>query len=156
MAFFTVRSERKFCERLRHNLLFVWYLQHKVKNESFHPTTFTRNRGRLSDADAAQVLLQEVVKRGGGVAFGRPLHGCRTARGSTPRPRTRASFRATSGRRRAGGLTGCVTPVQSGAGIRGRAPPARDASVHHRPGGAALLQGQAAGGAVLLLGPTDD
>ena len=26
MAFFTIRSERQFCERLRYNLLFKWFL----------------------------------------------------------------------------------------------------------------------------------
>ncbi len=62
MAFFTIRSERQFCEQLRYNLLFKWFLDLNVEDEPFHPTTFTKNRERLMDADAARVLLKEVVK----------------------------------------------------------------------------------------------
>ena len=62
MAFYTVRSERQFCEQLRYNLLFKWFLDLNVEDEPFHPTTFTKNRERLLDADAARVLLKEVVK----------------------------------------------------------------------------------------------
>jgi len=62
MAFFTVRSERQFCEQLRYNLLFKWFLDLNVEDEPFHPTTFTKNRERLLEADAARVLLKEVVK----------------------------------------------------------------------------------------------
>ena len=62
MAFYTISSERQFCEQLRYNLLFKWFLDLNVEDEPFHPTTFTKNRERLMDADAARVLLKEVVK----------------------------------------------------------------------------------------------
>ena len=62
MAFYTVRSERQFCEQLRYNLLFKWFLDLNVEDEPFHPTTFTKNRERLLEADVARVLLKEVVK----------------------------------------------------------------------------------------------
>ena len=62
MAFFTIRSERQFCEQLRYNLLFKWFLDLNVEDEPFHPTTFTKNSERLLEADAARVLLKEVVK----------------------------------------------------------------------------------------------
>ena len=62
MAFYTVRSERQFCEQLRYNLLFKWFLDLNVEDEPFHPTMFTKNRERLLEADAARVLLKEVVK----------------------------------------------------------------------------------------------
>ena len=62
MAFYTIRSERQFCEQLRYNILFKWFLDLNVEDEPFHPTTFTRNRERLLEADAARVLLKEVVK----------------------------------------------------------------------------------------------
>ncbi len=51
MAFYTVRSERQFCEQLRYNLLFKWFLDLNVEDEPFHPTTFTKNRERLLSAD---------------------------------------------------------------------------------------------------------
>lgn len=62
MAFYTVRSERQFCEQLRYNLLFRWFLDLNIEDEPFHLTTFTKNRERLMDADAARVLVKEVVK----------------------------------------------------------------------------------------------
>ena len=62
MAFYTIRSERQFYEQLRYNLLFKWFLDLNVEDEPFHPTTFTKNRERLLEADAARVLLKEVVK----------------------------------------------------------------------------------------------
>ena len=62
MAFYTIRSERQFCEQLRYNLLFKWFLNLNVEDEPFHPTTFTKSRERLLEADAARVLLKEVVK----------------------------------------------------------------------------------------------
>ena len=61
MAFYTIRSERQFCEQLRYNILFKWFLDLNVEDEPFHPTTFTKNRERLLEADAARVLLKQVV-----------------------------------------------------------------------------------------------
>ena len=51
MAFYTIRSERQFCEQLPYNSLFKWFLDLKVEDEPFHPTTFTKNRERLLSAD---------------------------------------------------------------------------------------------------------
>ncbi len=62
MACYTIRSERQFCEQLRYNILFKWFLDRNVEDEPFHPTTFTKNRERLLEADAARVLLKEVVR----------------------------------------------------------------------------------------------
>ena len=62
MAFYTVRSERQFCEQLRYHLLFKWFLDLNIEDEPFHPTTFTKNRERLLEADVARVLLREVVR----------------------------------------------------------------------------------------------
>ena len=61
MAFYTIRSERQFCEQLRYNILFKWFLDLNV-DEPFHPTTFTKNRERLLEADAVRLLLKEVVR----------------------------------------------------------------------------------------------
>ena len=62
MACYTIRSERQFCEQLRYNILFKWFLDLNVEDEPFHPTTFTKNRERLLEADAARLLLKEVVR----------------------------------------------------------------------------------------------
>ena len=39
MAFYTVRSEPHFCEQLRYNLLYKWFLDLNVEDEPLHPTT---------------------------------------------------------------------------------------------------------------------
>jgi transposase len=50
MAFYSVRSERLFCEQLDYNLLFRWYLDMDGVEESFDHSTFSRNRQRLHSA----------------------------------------------------------------------------------------------------------
>ena len=62
MAFYTVRSERQFCEQLRYNLLFKCFLDLNIEDEPFHPTTFTKIRERLLETDVARVFLNEVVR----------------------------------------------------------------------------------------------
>src|SRR6516165_7156118 len=47
MAFYTVRSERLFCEQLGYNLLFRWFLDMDMVEETFVPTVFSHNRQRL-------------------------------------------------------------------------------------------------------------
>ena len=62
MAFYTIRSERQFCEQPRYKLLFKWFLDLNVEDEPFHPTTLTKNHERLMEADATRALLKEVGK----------------------------------------------------------------------------------------------
>ena len=47
IALYSVRSERQFCEQLDYNLLFRWFLDMNMVEESFDPTVFTKNRERL-------------------------------------------------------------------------------------------------------------
>ncbi len=61
MAFFTVRSERQFCEQLRYNFLFRWFLDMNAIDENFDPTAFTHNRERLLKHDVAGKFFQAVV-----------------------------------------------------------------------------------------------
>src|SRR5688572_27624152 len=53
MALYTVRSERQFCEQLDYNLLFRWFLDMDMVEQSFVPTVFTKNRERLLAHDVA-------------------------------------------------------------------------------------------------------
>ena len=62
MALFSVRSERQFCERLRYDLLFKWFLDLNIADDGFAPTTFTKNRERLLSHDIAGGFLGEVVR----------------------------------------------------------------------------------------------
>jgi hypothetical protein len=58
-----VRSERQFCEQLDSNLLFRWFLDMDMVEESFVPTVFTHNRERLIIHDAARAFLRTLVEQ---------------------------------------------------------------------------------------------
>ena len=49
MALHSIRSERQFCERLQHDLVFKWFLGLNVKDPAFDHSTFAKNRKRLLD-----------------------------------------------------------------------------------------------------------
>jgi|SoiMethySBSTD1v2_1073268.scaffolds.fasta_scaffold399010_2 transposase len=61
IAFYSVRSERAFCEQLDYDLLFRWFLDMELVEPSFDPTTFTKNRTRLLDHDVGHALFDLVV-----------------------------------------------------------------------------------------------
>ncbi len=61
MAFYSVRSERLFCEQLDYNLLFRWFLDMDGVEESFDHSTFSRNRERLLQHEVAAKFLAAVV-----------------------------------------------------------------------------------------------
>jgi transposase len=63
MALYTVRSERLFCEQLDYNLLFRWFLDMNMDEESFVPTVFTKNRKRLIEHDVASRFFGAVVEQ---------------------------------------------------------------------------------------------
>ena len=64
MALYTVRSERQFCEQLNYNLLFRWFMDMDMVEESFVPTVFTKNRERLLAHDVAGEFFRVVVAQG--------------------------------------------------------------------------------------------
>lgn len=61
MALYSVRSDRQFCEQLDYNLLFRWFLDLHIDESSFDPTTFSHNRQRLIEHEAAKHLLKAIV-----------------------------------------------------------------------------------------------
>ncbi len=61
MALYSVRSERLFCEQLGYNLLFRWFLDMDVVEESFDHSTFSRNRERLLQYEVAPKFLAQIV-----------------------------------------------------------------------------------------------
>jgi transposase len=63
MALYTVRSERHFCEQLDYNMLFRWFLDMDMVEESFVPTVFTKNRDRLIAHDVAGEFLRAIVEQ---------------------------------------------------------------------------------------------
>src|SRR5918995_1706942 len=63
MALYSVRSERAFCERLNYDLLFKWFLDLPIDAKAFDPTTFTKNRDRLLEAEIADRFFAAVGRQ---------------------------------------------------------------------------------------------
>jgi transposase len=61
IALNSVRSERAFCEELDYHLIFRGFLDMKLIEPSFDPTTFTKSRQRLLAHALGQQLFDEVV-----------------------------------------------------------------------------------------------
>jgi transposase len=63
IALYTVRSERMLCEQLSYNLLYRWFLDMDMVEPAFDASTFSRNRDRLIEHDAAGQFFAEVVEK---------------------------------------------------------------------------------------------
>jgi len=61
MAFYTVRSERLFCEQLDYNILFRWFLDMSMEEPSFDHSTFSKNRERLIAHEVAKEFFLMIV-----------------------------------------------------------------------------------------------
>jgi len=61
IAFYSVRSERQFCERLQYDLLFKWFLDMNIEEPAFDATSFTKNRDRLLEHEVAHRFFAAVV-----------------------------------------------------------------------------------------------
>jgi transposase len=61
MAFYTVRSERLFCEQLGYNMLFRWFLDMSIEEPPFDHSTFSLNRERLLEHDVARRFFMAVT-----------------------------------------------------------------------------------------------
>jgi transposase len=61
MALFSVPSERAFCERLRYDLLFQWFLDLELEEEPFDASTFSKNQQRLLEHQVADEFFSQVV-----------------------------------------------------------------------------------------------
>ncbi len=63
IALFSVRSERAFCERLDYDLLFRFFLDMGLEEDSFDASTFAKNKERLLSADVARLFFEGVVDK---------------------------------------------------------------------------------------------
>lgn len=63
IALFSVRSDRQFCEQLAYNLLFRWFLDLEMDEDSFDASTFSHNRERLIRHEVAEEFLAAVVRQ---------------------------------------------------------------------------------------------
>ena len=69
MALYSIWSERQFCERLRYDLLFKWFLGLNVEDEPFDHSSFAKNRKRLLD----HRVRRWWPRRNGGTCFPRSI-----------------------------------------------------------------------------------
>jgi transposase len=62
IAFYSVRSDRLFCEMLDYNILFRWFLDMNLEEASFDASTFSKNRERLIEHETALEFFDAVVR----------------------------------------------------------------------------------------------
>ena len=74
MALYSIRSERQFCERLRYDMLFRWFLDIGIDDACFVPTAFSKNRERLLGQEVADKFFVAVTEAGRGAAVRGPFH----------------------------------------------------------------------------------
>ena len=60
-AFFTVRSERQLMEQIDYNLLFRWFVGLSIDDTVWDPSSFSKNRDRLLEADVAREFLASLL-----------------------------------------------------------------------------------------------
>lgn len=63
IAFYSVRSERLFCEQLAYNMLFRWFLDMDLETKAFDHSTFSLNRSRLIEHDIARAFFAGIVEQ---------------------------------------------------------------------------------------------
>ncbi len=61
IALYSVRSERQFCEQLRYNLLFRYFLDLGLDDGTFDASSFAKNKARLLGAEVARHFFEGVV-----------------------------------------------------------------------------------------------
>lgn len=66
MAFYSIRSERQFCERLQYDLLFKWFLDLNVEDEAFDHSSFSKNQERLLEHEVARAFFRAVLEQAKG------------------------------------------------------------------------------------------
>jgi transposase len=62
IALYTVRSDRMFCEQLRYNILFRWFLDMSLEEKPFDHSVFSKNRDRLMEREVARKFFEKVVE----------------------------------------------------------------------------------------------
>ena len=62
IALYSVRSDRMFCEQLRYNILFKWFLDMALDAEPFNHSVFSKNRDRLIEHEISRQFFNRVVE----------------------------------------------------------------------------------------------
>lgn len=59
---YSIRSERQLMEQLDYNLMFRWFVGLSVDDPVWNPSTFSKNRDRLAQADVGRRLFEAIVE----------------------------------------------------------------------------------------------
>jgi transposase len=62
IALYSIRSERQFCDRLRYDLLFKWFLDLNIMDKGFDASVFSKNKERLMEHQVAREFLGKVIE----------------------------------------------------------------------------------------------
>ena len=150
IALYSIRSERQFCERLRYDLLFKWFLDLNVSDEPFDASSFSKNRDRLLEHDVSRAFFAEVVAE----ARRRRLLSADHFTVDGTLLEAWASLKSYHPRDEQDPPSGAAGGAQPGGRLPRAAAPPRDARLQHRPAGAAVHEGVGADGEALLPGPS--
>jgi transposase len=60
---FTIRSERALMEHIRYNLLYRWFVGLGLQDPVWDPSSFSKNRDRLINADIAVEFLNKIIAK---------------------------------------------------------------------------------------------
>jgi transposase len=63
IALYSIRSEVQFCEQLRYNFLFRWFLDMDMVEEPFDHCAFSDNRDRLIQHEATAKFFRKIVQQ---------------------------------------------------------------------------------------------
>lgn len=63
LALYSIRSEVQFCEQLRYNFLFRWFLDMDMMEEPFDHCAFSDNRDRLIEHEATAKFFRKVAQQ---------------------------------------------------------------------------------------------
>jgi hypothetical protein len=76
IALYSVRSERQFCERLRYDLLFKWFLDLNITDPAFDASTLLQEQREAAGARRGERVSGSGARRGGAaqVIIRGPLH----------------------------------------------------------------------------------
>jgi transposase len=69
IAFYSIRSERQFCERLQYDLLFKWFLDLNIADRAFDASTFSKNRQRLLKHQVSAAFFDAVLDEARGLGL---------------------------------------------------------------------------------------
>ncbi len=61
MAFYSVRSDRLFCEMLEYNMLYLWFLDMDMTDKAWDHSSFSKDLSRAVEHEVGKLFFEEVV-----------------------------------------------------------------------------------------------